>query len=137
MTRLVELSSAALKRREVVFLVVGGINTAVGLLVFALLYWLLGDVLHYMGALVLAYVFGTCTAFFLHRRYTFQVEEGSVLVDFVRFSMVQGLALALNAVFLPVLVESLGIPVLPAQVLSLGLVVICSYFAHLTFSFRR
>jgi putative flippase GtrA len=125
-----------LRRREFAFLLVGAINTAVGLAAFAALFSLWGDTLHYMGALVLAYAIGILVAFVLHRRFVFHVQ-GNVVVDFLRFTAVQGLSFAINAVALPILVEIAGLPVLPAQVLAMGLVVVSSYFGHLLFSFRR
>lgn len=125
-----------LRRREVLFLIVGGTNTLLGLAVFALLYSLWGDTLHYLGALVLAYAVGIAVGFTLQRRFVFRVE-GNVLLDLLRYTGVQCVALALNSAVLPVLVEAAGVPVLPAQVVSLVVVVVATYFGHLLFSFRR
>jgi putative flippase GtrA len=124
------------RRREAAFLVVGGINTAVGLAAFALFEWWLGDVAPYLVNLLLAYGVGIAVGFFLHRRFVFQVR-GNVLVDLVRYCGVQAGAFALNAAILPLLVEVVGLPVLPAQVLSLGTVVVASWFGHSLVSFRR
>jgi putative flippase GtrA len=130
------LVGTLVRRREFAFLVVGGINTAVGLGAFLLLYDVWGGRLHYMGALVLAYAVGIAVAFVLHRRFVFKVE-GNVLLDLVRFTGVQCVSLGLNAVLLPLLVEGLAMPVPPAQVLALAVVVVGSYFGHLLISFRR
>jgi len=127
---------ALLRRREIAFLLVGGTNTLLGLAVFTALYYTWGGTLHYLGALVLAYAVGIVVGFVLHRRLVFRVE-GNLLVDFLRFTGVQATSLALNAVLLPILVEVFHLPVVPAQVLSLAIVVCASYFAHLMFSFRR
>lgn len=127
---------ALVRRREFMFLVVGGINTLVGLAAFAVLYQLWGSTLHYLGALVLAYAVGIVIGFTLQRRLVFKVK-GNVLVDLVRYTGVQAVALALNSALLPLVVEGLGMPVLPGQVISLALVVIASYFGHTFFSFRR
>lgn len=134
--RALEMLRDLLSRREVLFLLVGGTNTVLGLAVFALLYWLWGDTLHYLGALVLAYAVGIAVGFTLQRRFVFRVR-GNVLLDLVRYTGVQAVALALNSAVLPVLVEAAGLPVLPAQVVSLVVVVVATYFAHLLFSFRR
>lgn len=125
-----------LGRREVAFLVVGGVNTLVGLLAFAVLERTLGDTIGYLGALVLAYAVGIAVGFVLHRRFVFKVR-GQVLVDLVRYVGVQAVALGLNAAILPVLVEAAHLPVLPAQVVALGLVVVTTYFGHALVSFRR
>lgn len=132
MRRLLEL----LRRPAVLFLLVGGFNTAVGLGTFAILYALAGDVLHYLGALVIAYAIGTVIGFVLHRRLVFDVR-GQLARDFVRYVGVQVAALGLNSVLLPTLVEGLGVPVLLAQVLALGIVVVVSFFGHKLISFRR
>lgn len=125
-----------LRRREVAFLLVGATNTLLGLAVFTVLYYTWGGTLHYLGSLVLAYAVGILVGFVLHRRLVFRVE-GNVLMDFVRFTSVQATSLALNTALLPALVEIVGLPVLPAQVISLAIVVVASYFGHLLFSFRR
>lgn len=117
-------------------MVVGGINTLVGLASFWLLFHYFGATLHYMGALVGAYAIAIMGAFLLHRRFVFKVR-GQFFVDLVRFTLVQLGALGLNALLLPLFVEGVGVPVIPAQVLSLVLVVMGSYVGHLAFSFRR
>lgn len=127
---------AALQRREVAFLVVGALNMAIGLSLFAALLYFFGDRLHYLTILALTYALSITSAFVMHRRFVFKVRN-QVLVDFVRFCIVQLGAVGLNAVALPVLVEAVGLPVLPAQVVSLGIVVVLSYAGHLWFSFHR
>ena len=127
---------ALLRRRELAFLAVGGVNTALGLVAFAVIYSTLGARLHYLGSLVLAYAVALGVAFFLHRRFVFHVQ-GNVLVDLVRFISVQAVAFAMNATLLFLFVEGLRAPVLPAQVVALGLTVAASYFGHLLISFRR
>ena len=115
---------------------VGGFNTVVGLVAFAVFERWLGGTIHYLGALVLAYAVGICFGFVLHRRFVFRVA-GGWLVDLIRFIGVQAVALALNASILPLMVEVVGLPVLPAQVLTLAIVVVSSYFGHALVSFRR
>lgn len=132
MTRLVAL----LGRAEVRFLAVGGVNTAVGLGSFVVLYALAGAVLHYLGALALAYAIGTLVGFVLHRRLVFDVQ-GHLVADFARYVGVQAVAFTLNSLLLPVLVEAAGLPVVLGQVLALGIVVVASYFGHKLISFRR
>ncbi|MGH3588077.1 MAG: GtrA family protein [Pseudonocardia sp.] len=118
------------------FLVVGAVNTAIGLGWFVVVYQLAGHVIGYMGALVAAYALAILCAFELHRRFVFRVR-GQVLTDLVRFTMVNLTSLVINAVLLPAGVELFGLPVLPWQVVVTGVTVCLSYFAHLTFSFHR
>jgi putative flippase GtrA len=122
-----------LSDQRVTYLIVGGINTALGLGVFVLLY-LAG--LPYLAALALAYTLVLPVGFVLQRRFVFKVT-GSVVPDFLRYCAVQSAAFAMNVVFLPALVEVLHAPVVPAQVVSLGLVVVGSYLLHQGFTFKR
>lgn len=128
--------AAIAERRELRYLVVGGLNTAFCLAAFALLYWLFGDTIHYMGALVLAYALGIVTGFTAHRHLVFQVQ-GRLVGDFLRFTTVNLGGFALNAALLPLLVEVAGLPAVPAQVVAMGCTVIVTYFGHLLFSFKR
>jgi putative flippase GtrA len=122
--------------REFAFLVVGGLNTLLGLVSFALFYRLFGDTLHYLGSLVLAYVVGIGASFVVYRRFVYKVR-GNVLVDLIRFTGVNAGTFFLNAVCLPILVELAHIPVIPAQVISIAVVTAASYVGHTFFSFRR
>lgn len=121
---------------RVVFVLVGGVSTVIGLGLFALAYTLLGGVVGYMGSLVIAYGLGLLCSFTLHRRFTFKVR-GQVWLDLVRFTGVNLGSLALNAVLLPVFVELVGLPVIPAQAVTMLIVVIATYVGHRSFSFRR
>ncbi len=122
-------------RQEVRFLIVGGFNTLMGLGFFVLLHLALPRI-PYLVTLLLTYAIGIPLAFILQRRWVFKVS-GNTLVDFFRFTSVQAAAVALNALVLPFLVEVVGLGVLIGQVVSLAIIVVGSYFAHLLISFRR
>lgn len=122
--------------QRVTYLLVGGINTAVGLGIFVVLYLAFEDTLHYLGALALAYALALPLGFVLQRRFVFKVT-GPVAADFARYALVQSGAFGMNVVILPALVEVLDAPVVPAQVVSLGLVVVGSYLLHQGFTFKR
>ena len=125
-----------IRNQKVAFLIVGAINTAIGLGWFVLAYQVAGPVIGYMGSLVVAYALAILCAFLLHRRFVFRVH-GQILTDLVRFTMVNLTSLAINAVLLPVGVEIFGLPVLPTQIVVTLVTVCLSYFTHLTFSFHR
>lgn len=127
---------AALARREVRFVLVGGTNTLIGLIAYAVFYTLWGDGLHYLGALLLAYAVGICVGFVLQRRLVFRVR-GSVLLDLVRYTGVQAVMLSINAVLLPLLVEKADVPALPAQLVAQAVLVVTTYLCHSLFSFHR
>ena len=120
------------------FLVVGGINTVVGYVLFALLQITAGHVIGYIGSLYGSYVLAVTLAFVLHRRFTFRVEgTGNRLVDFLRFASVYVVSLAANTLALPLLVELAHLDPLVAQAISVVVTTVVSYFGHKYFSFRR
>jgi putative flippase GtrA len=123
--------------QRVAFLLVGGMNTAVGTLWFVLFLWLFPrGTAGYLGALLSAYTAAVLCAFVLYRRFVFRVT-GHVFRDLVRFALVNLSTLGFNFVTLPLLVEVLGWPVLPSQFAITGVTVVYSWFAHRGFSFRR
>ncbi|WP_253848938.1 GtrA family protein [Mycobacterium asiaticum] len=123
--------------QRVAFLIVGGLNTAIGAVWFMLFLWLLPrGAAGYMSALLCAHVAAVLCAFVLYRRFVF-VVTGHVLRDLARFELVNLTVLGFNLAALPFLVEGLGWPVLPSQFAIAGATVVFSWFAHRGFSFRR
>lgn len=122
--------------QRVAFLIVGGINTMLGLGLFVVFQLTLGHRVGYLGSLVLAYAVALAVAFFLHRRFVFRVR-GHIVRDYVRFVLVNLGAFGTNAVLLTAFAELTRLPVIPAQVLALGLTTVLSFFGHRFFSFRR
>ena len=128
--------------QRVRFLIVGGINTLVGYLTYAVLFRLLEPHLShaaaYMTALVGSYVVGMSVAFGLHRRFVFEVSgTGSVLADLWRFVLVNLGTIGLNAVLLPFFVEVVGLNAYVAQAISQLIAAVASYVGHRFFSFDR
>ena len=122
--------------QRVAFLVIGGVNTLIGLGWFLLFHRLVGGVVGYLGTLLLAHVCSVLCAFVLHRRLVFRVR-GNVLTDLGRFELVNLGGLGLNAVALTFFVEVAGLPVVLSQVLATVFSVVGTYLGHRTFSFRR
>ena len=60
-----------------------------------------------------------------------------MLLDLVRFTGVNVGSLGLNALLLPFFVEIVGLPVIPAQVVTQLIVVCSTYLGHRYVSFRR
>lgn len=126
-----------IRDQRVAFLIVGGINTAIGTGWFVLFLWLFPHgAAGYLGALVCAHIAAVLCAFVLYRRFVFRVT-GHVLRDLARFELVNLSTLGFNLAALPVLVEMFGWPVLPSQLVVTGVTVVYSWFAHRGFSFRR
>jgi putative flippase GtrA len=126
-----------IRDQRVAFLIVGGINTAIGTGWFVLFLWLFPHgAAGYLGALVCAHIAAVLCAFVLYRRFVFRVT-GHVLRDLARFELVNLSTLGFNLAALPVLVEMFGWPVLPSQLVVTGVTAVYSWFAHRGFSFRR
>lgn len=124
---------ALVRRRELLFIVVGGTNTVVGFLLFALFYRI---GLPYLVAFPVAYVIATVWGFTLNRLIVFQVR-GNLLVDFLRYCSVQIGSFVLNYGVLWLLVQFAGLSPLLAQVVAVPIVVGVTYVGHSRFSFRR
>ena len=120
------------------FLAVGATNTLVGYLIFsAFTLWVFADVhLGYLLSLALSYAVGISLAFVLYRRFVF-VVHGHVLRDFARFVSVYLVAIGINTLALPLLVEVVQVPPLLSQLIILVVTTLLSFFGHKKFSFRR
>jgi len=125
-----------IRDQRVAFVIVGGVNTLVGLGWFLLFNRFAGPYVGYMGALVCAHVCAVLCAFVLHRRLVFRVR-GHVLLDLARFELVNLGALGVNAVLLPFFVEIVGLRVVVAQIVSTAVTIVTTYLGHRWFSFRR
>lgn len=120
------------------FLVVGGFNTVFGFLLFTGIELLFGRWIGYIVTLLISYVIAIIVAFILHRHVTYRVTgTGNVIVDFLRFASVYLVAIAINLVALPLLVELAHFPPILAQALITIVTTLVSYFGHKLFSFRR
>jgi putative flippase GtrA len=129
-------AARVLRNEKVRFLLAGGWNTAFGYALFALLVLTTADVVHYTLLLIGTYAVSTVNAFLVYRWFVFRVR-GRWVLDLVRFSGVYVVSLGLNLVTLPLLVEGVGIDVLPAQALAVVVTALVSYVAQKRFSFRR
>jgi putative flippase GtrA len=129
--------------QRIAFLLVGGINTAVGFGIFVACSQVVG---HFVdrrfgaiaGALVtivISHILSVLFAFVMHRRLVFRVE-GHVLRDLLRFESVYLTTFGINAVALLVLVE-LGVHRIPAQAIVFVPILLLNYLGHRYFSFRR
>jgi putative flippase GtrA len=124
-----------LAREPIRFLLVGATNTALGYILYSLFYVAFGHYIGYLGALYASYIIAIFVAFYLYRRFVFR-STGSKPAEFFKFASVYLVSLAINTVALPLLVEVVGIPPIPAQALSVIVTTLCSYLGHKFFSFR-
>lgn len=117
------------------FLMVGGINTVVGYLLFVLFYQLLGPEF-YLPAYVTSYAVALLSGYTLQRLFVFKAK-GQVVLDFLRYTAVQLVTFTVNLLLLPLFVEFFRMDPLIAQAIILFITVVGSYFAHRYFTFRR
>ena len=124
-----------IRDQRVAFLLVGGLNTAVGFGGFLFFHQFLkfwgGD-----AAVLAAQCIAIPFAFVLHRHFVFRVT-GHVLRDLGRFLLVNVIPVGTNLLVLPILTRVFGWPALPAQLAFTVAWVVASFFLHRGFSFRR
>lgn len=132
-----------IRDQRIAFLLVGATNTGVGFLFFIAFdltvgAWLdqaVNETVGSLGTLACAHVLGVLFAFVMYRRFVFKVR-GHVWRDLARFESVYLVAIAINAVILPVLV-GFGWNRILAQLSILVITTAISWFGHKGFSFRR
>jgi putative flippase GtrA len=123
------------RREQLLYLVVGGWNTVFGYGVWALMQYLLGDHVHYLVVVLLAWPIAVLNAYLGYRYIVFR-SRGPVLTELPRFSLVYVATLIVNLALLPIALRVLPFNIYVVQALLLVIVVVCSYLAHKYFSFR-
>src|SRR4051794_18887805 len=118
------------------YVVVGAFNTAFGYGMFAILDLTIGDTVPYLALLLVAHVVSVLEAFVLHKVLVFRVP-GRWFRDLTRFWSVYLVALGINLVTLPLLVELVGLPVLLAQAIVLATMTGATFLAHRHYTFSR
>ena len=115
---------------------VGVVNSVFGFAVFAGLQLTIGTHVHYLVILLISHVVSVLEAYVLQRWLVFRVS-GRWWRDLARFWSVYLVALAINLVALPLLVEIAHVSVLPAQAIVMLGVAMGTFVAHRSFTFRR
>lgn len=123
-------SLIARHRRKIDFLLVGGINTTIGLGAFPVLYFLAKPYkLHYMIVLVISQIFCVTVAFFTNKHLVFRTR-GNYLSEYLKFSTFYSVYFVINLAVMPLMVEIAGMnPVISQVFISIGIIV-SSYFWH-------
>jgi putative flippase GtrA len=123
------------RREQLLYLVVGGWNTVFGYGVWALMQYLLGDYLHYLVIVLLAWPIAVLNAYLGYRSIVFR-SRGPVLKELPRFSLVYLVTLVVNLALLPVALRVLPFNIYVVQALFTVVVVVSSYLGHKYYSFR-
>lgn len=123
------------RREQLLYLMIGGWNTLFGYGVWALLQTVLGDRVHYLVVVLIAWPIAVLNAYLGYRLVVFR-SRGRVRGELPRFLAVYVATLVANLIMLPVALAALPVNVYVAQALFAIVVVICSYLAHKYYSFR-
>ena len=122
------------RREQVLYLVVGGWNTVFGYGVWAMLQFLLGDRLHYLAIVLIAWPIAVLNAYLGYRYLVFR-SRGPILRELPRFSLVYVVTLIVNLALLPVALRVLPFNIYVVQALLTGVVIVASYVSHRYYSF--
>lgn len=122
------------RREQILYLVIGGWNTVFGYGVWAVLQATLGNYLHYLVVVLLAWPIAVLNAYLGYRYVVFR-SRGPVLKEFGRFSLVYVVTLVVNLMLLPVALTVLPFNIYLVQAILTALVVVSSYLSHRYYSF--
>jgi putative flippase GtrA len=122
------------RREQLTYLIVGGWNTLLGYLIWALFQYLLHDYLYYLVILVLAWLPAVVNAYLGYRIFVFR-SKGKIWRELPRFALVYVGTLITGLIALPILLHVLPFSIYVTQGLYTVVVVGCSYVAHKFFSF--
>jgi putative flippase GtrA len=123
-------------QKKIRFLIAGGINTAVGLAVYPILYLLLQPYgVSYLKALILAQIICITFSFISNKYFVFKTK-GNIKTEYPKFFAFYGFYFVLNLICLPIMVEVLHLNPMVAQPLFSIAIVVSSYFWHSTITFK-
>lgn len=118
--------------QSIKFLLVGISNTIVGYGTFYLCIYLFD--LHYSIALLISHIIGVFNSYVWNNRWTFN-NGSTTRGKLIKFILVYLFTFLLNLVLLAFFRDYLGIKILVAQLISLVLTTILSFFGHKYISF--
>jgi putative flippase GtrA len=122
------------RSQQLRFVAVGIWNTIFAYAIWASLQWLLGDRLHYLVILVLAWPIAVLNAYVCHRKLVFHSDD-SIRRELPRFSMIYVVSLLASLVALPILLQVLPFNIYVVQAGFTITIVAASYLGHRSFSF--
>jgi putative flippase GtrA len=129
-----ERSSRLLIATQLVkFGIVGVSNTLLTFAVYTLLLKVFG--IWYLAASAIGFAVGAVNGFLLNRRWTFREHVGDALTP-VRWFVVQGCGLLMNLGLVYLFVQHAGLDKLLGQACATAIVVVLTFFANRTWTFR-
>ena len=121
--------------QKIRYLIIGGWNTVFGYGVFAVLYFYLSDLIHYLAILSISYILSITNAYIGYKLFVFRTK-GNILREYLRFYIVYGASFLFNLAALPLLVEVLNLNMYAAQAIVTIITILGSYVLHKNFSFK-
>jgi putative flippase GtrA len=115
------------------FGLVGVSNTLITLLVYTLLWNLLG--VWYVAASAIGFAVGAVNGFLWNRAWTFKGHVGDALTP-VRWFVVQGCGLLVNSALIYLFVDGAGVDKLAAQAVTIVIVTVLTFIANRSWTFR-
>lgn len=115
------------------FGLVGVSNTLITLLVYALLWNVLG--VWYVAASAIGFAVGAVNGFLWNRAWTFKGHVGDALTP-VRWFVVQGCGLLVNSALIYLFVDGAGLGKLVAQAATIAIVTVLTFIANRSWTFR-
>lgn len=115
------------------FIVVGFLNTFVGLVVYALYLHIVNN--SYLEALIISHIIGVAHSYLWNNKWTFQQERYNVK-SALKFVSVYVVTFLINLFLLTILVDTIGMNKLIAQVIALFMTTLVSFIGHKYWSFR-
>jgi putative flippase GtrA len=119
--------------RLVRWILVGAVNTAWGLAIIVLLYFVCG--ISMMTSNLMAYLSGAVISYLLNRRFTFNAKHAGVR-EFIQFAFCQAVALGIMILAVNVM-TALDMPFIPIQIVTLIMYSITFFMLSEFIVFRR
>lgn len=115
------------------FCIVGAINTLISFIVYSGLVYL---GINYLISNILGYVTGLLNSFLLSKSFVFKIKRTSINTT-LKFIMVYGFTLAMNTIFLFLLVNKFLLNKYIAQVFVIGLGTMINFIGNKLWTFNR
>ena len=122
--------------QKILFILVGGYNTAFSIILYYLLYNLISGYMGYLSVLVLTHILSVLNSYLALKWFVFRTE-GHYIREFLRCNITYLVFLILNFSLLYISVDLLEIAPVVAQTVIVIVMAILSYIGHKYFSFAR
>lgn len=107
------------------FIIVGSINTLITLAVF----YVLNKIFHinYLTSSLFAYVLGMVNSYTLNKKWTFQDRNKKVIIQFIKFIIVNLISLGINLFIMYISVNKFNLDSMLSQIIATGFSTISNY----------